>query len=185
MKWIKVVLPVCLVTGCQWASVADKEFITSKTLSAYLELCRETAVGVKSDADHKDDWMVGAGLTTWERNASYKVVYADAKCLSFRAEEYEYNGGAHGNKKITVGTLDRATGKLLKAADLIPERRRAEVLSELYKGVVKQIGGKDQLQGKVRLIDNCYVAEDGIHFVFNEYEVACYAAGAIEVVVPR
>lgn len=56
-------------------------------------------------------------------------------------------------------------------------------LAALYDGVVKKIGGKENLQGEVKIIDNCFVAQDGIHFVFNEYEVACYAAGAIEVVV--
>ena len=27
------------------------------------------------------------------------------------------------------------------------------------------------------------IAADGIHFVFNEYEIACYAQGAIEVIL--
>ena len=129
--------------------------------------------------------MVGAGATSWERNATYKIVYADEKHLSFRAEEFEYNGGAHGNTKITVGTFDRKTGKILKAADLIPAARRTEVLKELRAGVVKAIGGEAQLQGEVKIIDNCFVAKDGIHFVYNEYEVACYAAGSVEVVVKR
>ena len=55
--------------------------------------------------------------------------------------------------------------------------------AELYAGVVKKIGGKENLQGEVKITDNCFIAQDGLHSVFNEYEVACYAAGAIEVVV--
>ena len=62
-------------------------------------------------------------------------------------------------------------------------QKRAETLAALYDGVVKKIGGKENLQGEVKITDNCFVAQDGIHFVFNEYEVACYAAGSIEVVV--
>ena len=30
---------------------------------------------------------------------------------------------------------------------------------------------------------NFYIAADGLHFVYNEYEDASYAAGAVEVVV--
>ena len=84
---------------------------------------------------------------------------------------------------ITVGTVEQATGRILKASDLIPAEKRAKTLAALYAGVVKKIGGKENLQGEVKITDNCFVAQDGIHFVFNEYEVACYAAGAIEVVV--
>ena len=39
--------------------------------------------------------------------------------------------------------------------------------------------------GDVTLTDNCCVAGDGVHFVFNECEVADYAAGPIEVVVRK
>lgn len=35
----------------------------------------------------------------------------------------------------------------------------------------------------MRPIENFCVVEGGLNFVYNEYEVACYAAGAIEVVV--
>ena len=36
-----------------------------------------------------------------------------------------------------------------------------------------------------RLHDTSYLAKDGWHFVFNAYEVACHAVGAVEVVIPR
>lgn len=176
------VLVLGAVCGCRSVGVNDDAEM-SKTLADYLELCREMSVGEKPSAECPDDWMIGAGVTTWERKADYRIVYADAKYVSFRAEEYAYNGGAHGNTKITVGTIDRKTGKVLKASDLIPSERKTEVLAALQAGVVKQIGGKENLQGEVKIIDNCFVAKDGIHFVYNEYEVACYAAGTIEVVV--
>lgn len=186
MKKTMFTLAVGIVLcGCQYVRTGgcDDELAQSETLAAYLDLCRETSVGGKLDEEDRDDWMVGASITSWEREAKYKIVSADAKYLSFRAEEFEYNGGAHGNTRITVGTLDRKTGMLLRAADLISEDRREDVLAQLREGVIKQIGGKENLQGEVKIVDNCFVAKDGIHFVYNEYEVACYAAGAIEVVV--
>lgn len=50
--------------------------------------------------------------------------------------------------------------------------------------VVMKIG-KDALQGDVRPHDNFYLSKDGWHFVFNAYEVACYAVGDVEVVIPK
>ena len=84
---------------------------------------------------------------------------------------------------ITVGTIDRKTGQVLKAADLIPERRRAEVRAALVDGVAKKLGGKKNLLSEPRIIDNRYLGEDGIHFVYNEYEVAPYAEGPVDAVV--
>ena len=54
----------------------------------------------------------------------------------------------------------------------------------LHDAVVTKIG-KDALQGEVKPHDNFYLAKDGWHFVFNESEVACYAVGDVEVVIPR
>ena len=82
--------------------------------------------------------------------------------MSFRAEEYAYNGGAHGGRVITVGTIEQATGRILKASDLIPAEKRAKTLAALYAGVVKKIGGKENLQGEVKITDNCFIAQDGI-----------------------
>ena len=190
MHKLIVVISIGAVCGCQYAQVLTgektvcpaEEAERSETLSAYLDLCKEIAAKGKPDG-WKDDWSVGSSFTTWEREASYKIVYADAKYMSFRAEEYAYNGGAHGGRVITVGTIEQATGRILMASDLIPTEKRTETLAALYDGVVKKIGGKENLQGEVKITDNCFIAQDGIHFVFNEYEVACYAAGAIEVVV--
>ena len=46
-------------------------------------------------------------------------------------------------------------------------------------------GGEDKLLDEVTLTDNCCLATEGLRFVYNEYEVACHAEGAIEVAIPR
>ena len=183
MKKTCLLIPavVGLFGGCIYKNAEEPTM--GEDLAAYLELCRETALIRDGDNECNDEWWVGASATTWERNASYKVVFADKRYLSFRAEEFSYNGGAHGGTKITVGTFDRQTGKRLRVADIVPENSRTEVLEAVRRGVIEKIGGADKLQGEVMLVENFFVAQDGIHFVFNEYEVACYAAGAIEVVV--
>lgn len=153
----------------------------------FVEICRELATTqVESDGPlAKVDWMVHpCTASTQEFRKDYKVTYADADYLSFRAEEFCYRGGAHGMTTITVGTLDRKTGQILKLDHFVPANRLTAVEKLLYEGVLKKIGGKDHLQGEVRPIENFCIEKDGLHFVYNEYEVACYACGAIEVVVP-
>ena len=133
--------------------------------------------------DHGDNqgW---AGDCSRDYKGEYKIVYVDARYLSFYVEAYVCAGfNAHGGTSITVGTIDRKTGQVLKAADLIPERRRAEVRAALVDGVAKKLGGKRNLLSEPKIIDNCYLGEDGVHFVYNEYEVAPYAEGPVEAIV--
>ncbi len=122
--------------------------------------------------------------TDQEFKKEYKVAYADRQHLSFRCSEYAYTGGAHGNTQITVGTIDRKTGNILTLADVPAFADRDALKRRLHDAVVAKIG-KDALQGEVKPHDNFCLSKDGWHFVFNAYEVASYAIGDVEVVIPR
>ena len=183
------VLMVVGICGCQYAHVNHQENAGVRPITdifdfrkemrlAYIEMCKQEA-----QMDHGDNqgW---AGDCSREYRGEYKIVYVDARYLSFYVEAYVCAGfNAHGGTSITVGTIDRKTGQVLKAADLIPERRRAEVLSALVEGIAKKLGGKGNLLNEPKIIDNCYFAGDGIHFVYKEYEVAPYAEGPVDAVV--
>lgn len=170
--------------GKELEGVSYPQNAMSETLSEYIRDCQEVSKRKPDGECYKDvDWMVGSGETTWQRNAKYEIVYADKKYLSFFAEEFSYKGGVHGGTKVTVGTIDRETGKVLKAADLIPEQRRAEVRAALEDAIAKHVGKKEWLFTEVKITDNCFVAKDGIHFVYNAYKLASYRDGTIEAVV--
>ena len=175
---IQIIVGAVALCGCRY----DK-CVQTDELTRYLDFCRDTAIRGAPGEDWPVDWMVGAGMSSWDSKNEYRIVYADERFLSFRAEEYSYTGGAHGNNKITVGTFDRKMGKRLTVADVIPKSKRKYALALLRKKAIEAIGGKDSLQGEVYLTDNFFIAADGIQFVFNEYEISCYAQGAIEVVL--
>lgn len=172
-----------IVAGCVSADRSGEE-----DFNRYVEFCRKTAmtpVGAEDPSDpmSKVDWMVAASTTTQEFNKEYKVVYADRDYLSFYTKEYSYLGGAHGNTAIRVGTISRATGRILKVGDFVADVKRAALKNALYDGAVKALGGKENLQSEVEVVENFYLAKDGLHFVYNEYEIACYAAGPVEVAI--
>ena len=159
---------VLALGGCASADLDD-----ARDLGEYLEFCKELATS--------GEMFVGEASSTRERRSEYRIVYLNEEYLSFRAEEYEYTGGAHGFTSVTVGTFDRKTGRRLKVADVIPDAKRKDALARLRALVVEKLGGEDQLQSEVTLTENFFIAADGVHFVFNEYEIACYAAGMVEV----
>ena len=53
----------------------------------------------------------------------------------------------------------------------------------LVDGIAKKRGGRDNLLAEPKIIDNCYLDGDGVHFVYNEYEVAPYAEGPVDAVI--
>lgn len=183
MRVLFCILAGIIVAGCVSADRSGDEDFNS-----YVEFCRETAMTPVGAEDPNDsmseiDWVVGASATTQEFNKDYKIVYADRDYLSFDTKEYSYFGGAHGNTVIRVGTISRATGRILKVGDFVTDVKRAALKNALYDGAVKALGGKENLQSEVEVVENFYIAKDGLHFVFNEYEIACYAAGPVELVI--
>ncbi len=157
--------------------------------TCYINFCRDLALGTadeNADPDDfmsKPDWMVyPSSIAYQEYKSEYKVVYADKAYLSFHCLDYSYTGGAHGGTCITVGTIDRKTGKVLTLADVPAFADRAALQKKLYNAVVAKIG-KDALQAPVKPHNNFYRAADGWHFVYNEYDIACYAVGTVEVVI--
>ena len=91
--------------------------------------------------------------------------------------QWNYHGCANGNDSI----LDVVTD--FRLADFVPPDRLPSLAKAHRVAVVAKLGGEDQLHAEVRLYDNFCIAADGLHFIYNEYEVASYAAGAAEVVV--
>ena len=129
-------------------------------------------------------------LTTKEYKSEYKVVYTDGRTFfSYWAECFMYTGGAHGGTIVKVGTIDVKTGKRLTTADVIPPEKRDEAIAKIREAVIAKIGGEENLMPSAKevlskLQENFFVGKNSLHFVFNEYEVACYAQGVVEVVIP-
>ena len=186
---LAVICALGLFCGCRHAHINQQKNESAlqsmdildfrkKMRLAYIDMCKREA-----QKDH-----VGYEGWAWdcsrEYRGAYKIVHVDARYLSFYVETYVCAGyNAHGGTSITVGTIDRKTGKVLKADDLISEQRRSEVQAALVDGIAKKLGGRDNLLAEPKIIDNCYLDGDGVHFVYNEYEVAPYAEGPVDAVI--
>ena len=160
-----------LVCGCATVQpLSERE--------AYLSECQ-----IVAQEDWSADDLVGTSLTTREYTKNYRVVYADAKILSYYLEEMEYTGGAHGMTTVTTGVINRVTGKTMTLADILPTSKHAALLQALQTALIARLGSADALLDEVFIPANFYVAKDGLHFVYNVYEVACYAAGTLDIVI--
>ena len=186
---MKKILPLILLTAV-FAGCDCSENCKCDEFNSFVELCRGIAkepIPAKvepEDPTTKVDWMVHpCTATTQEFKKDFKVVYADDSYLSYYAMEYSYTGGAHGTTTVSVGSLKRPSGETVKLSEFVPEEKMKSLQKALYDGVVKKLGSAENILGEVKVIDNFYIAKDGLHFVYNQYEVAPYAAGVIEIVI--
>lgn len=178
MKNITIIL-LALLAGCKYANVNNNPCNGECLRNNYLEQCRFFAMDMGLD-EHD---LVGTGLTTRERQGKYDIVYADDKYVSYKMDEWEYSGGAHGSGRVSVGTLSRKTGEKVLLEEFLSKERIAGLKGELKDAALVRLGSPEALQAEPEVIDNFYLAKDGLHFVYNEYEIACYAEGAIDLVI--
>ena len=116
------------------------------------------------------------------------------KYLSVRYFDAWYGGGIHGEEFYTVDNFDMETGKLLTLNDLFGnEEMYRPILQELIcKNLMLQYTEETFFMNPYKnsdimnYIDNSRfrITDGGIEFIFQEYEIACYAAGTIFVIVP-
>ena len=121
----------------------------------------------------------------------YRVTYLDDHIASYRLMESSYVGGAHGMTTIEVGTLvaGQKNGTPLRLADIMTETQRPQLTALIRQALRKHFKVETDaeldkcLLATPEPIDNFYYDGDGLHFVYNVYEIACFADGPIEICV--
>ena len=122
-------------------------------------------------------------INNWKRSYDYDVVYDADGFVSYRHTKFDYTGGAHGMTYTKVGTLycgRRLHLSNLPELDKIKKLFQQAVKSHKYFDTIRAYnGGKE-----VKMTENFYIDKKGIHFIYDPYEIACYASGTIDIIVP-
>ena len=143
-----------------------------------------------------DDYRPADQIHPWEQSSKFEIICSDTRTVSYRDTEYWFSGGAHGYTSVQVGTVDRKTGRKYMLADIVPESRRGELLRKVREDIaIRRYEAKSYAEWRARkeiaffdepqLTENFYFDDQAIHFIYNQYEIACYADGIIEAIVPR
>lgn len=114
--------------------------------------------------------------------------------LTYQTTTDCYLGGAHGSYVVHYYNFDKKSGKLLGIEDVIPAEKEMLVLMAMEEQLCADWDAKDleDLQeqtgitslGELYLTNNFCLRNDSIEFLFNQYEIAPYAAGLISVTIP-
>ena len=114
--------------------------------------------------------------------------------LSYMSSTDCYLGGAHGSYVVAYYNFNKKSGKLLGIKDVIPVGTETLVLKAMEMKLCKDWGALDltdlqektgiTMLGDLYLTNNFLLKGDSIEFLFNQYEIAPYAAGLIGITIP-
>lgn len=101
------------------------------------------------------------------------------KLATFAISFYDYEGGAHGIEGNSYFTIDLTTHHILTLNDLFNEKDLPKVkklLWEQYNNSNKEYEPVIEVDS-FNLSNNIYLDSRGVHFIYDVYEIAPYAAG--------
>jgi hypothetical protein len=120
-----------------------------------------------------------------ETLSDVRYVAQRGKFADFVLMDYYYPArAAHGMYHNEYITLDLATRKRVALSDIVVEKTESKLLDALYSANSMWLSEHNISREQLKLTDNYYMSAKGIVFVYPLYELASYAEGMSELVLP-
>lgn len=125
--------------------------------------------------------------------SSNEILYNKCNLISYTVSVEYYTGGAHGGHGYNNYVLSLQTGEALEEETIFIPDYQNELAQILVDAIVSanQVTNPEELEkigyfntNEIYPNDNFYINEDGITYTFNEYEIAAYHVGKIDVFLP-
>lgn len=160
----------------------------------YVEQFKELNVDMAEDESDND--IIESDDKQSYTNISVDMIYRDANIVSYKNELSAYNyGSAHPAHQSIYYSFDLSNNKQLKEEDIFIENYQ-DFLNNLILEYLKMkynVRTFDELvneayilcdEDEIKSNGNFYIKDSNLIYCFNEYEIAAYAAGSIEVAIP-
>ena len=147
-----------------------------------------------------DDLESTAYMYSYEYELTSELSTVRDSIYTYAISTYEYTGGANPNTFLHWTNLNARTGKALKKADVFKSGCEDKLVSIIGTHLVPIISERldtDALttlqdlydsnllfDGPLQVPENFLITPDGIRFLYNRYEIAPYALGDLQVLVP-
>ena len=128
----------------------------------------------------------------WEATVKGDISFENKDILSIALDSYIYTGGAHGYGSTRFLNFNKKTGEELERDELIKNLQPFEEYAEEQFRRQQNIPMSQPInstgfmfeQDEFYLSENIGFTIDGLKLLYNPYEVASYADGSIEVILP-
>ncbi len=131
-------------------------------------------------------------VTRWEMERSADVNYNKFGILGISLFDYSYTGGAHGNSFIQFLNYDLISGKELGLKEFILDSdgsaftQFSENQFRISQNIKPETAWSEAdfwFEEGFYLPENFKISDQGLHFIYNSYEIAPYAIGQIELLI--
>lgn len=169
------------------------EEAVKKYTQDYLTSYKELEADYKEELKRSED---GAPVSSWfsyYELSSNEIIFNQYGLISFTVNFENYTGGAHGSHAHNHFVLSAETGKRISEEDIFIENYEDTLAGILVNQIAKENNAANpkELENmgffsveEIFPNNNFMIDDTGITYTFNEYEIAAYAVGAIEVHLP-
>jgi hypothetical protein len=130
----------------------------------------------------------------WDVDRKVTVIYNKNNILSLQYFEFSFTGGAHPNTYQFYDNFNIKSGSKIKLNDLLKPGSMDSLtnIAETKFREMKGLSPSESLksagfafdENKFELTNNFGIAENGLVFFYNTYEIAPYAMGSTELLLP-
>ena len=138
---------------------------------------------------NEDIYQEGASSFNWEKIKEVRILHNEHDILSLENYDYGFTGGAHGLSFSKFQVIDLKDGQRIGLDEIFRDGYRNDLRDIIYQEV-RNLYNLERNQSLVDagfyndLIDpsdNFYLTKDGIGFYYNQYEVAPFAMGSVDI----
>lgn len=179
------------------------EFVSDnyqKTIKAVNQFYKGNALALQSNFRTKlyqmavdqylDDIKNGFPVRVFEALQTFAITYNQACIISLYFDNYQYTGGAHGLTNRTSQTWNLRTGQMIKLRELY--KCSANYKSYIKKKIIEQIKENpdiyfenyEELVEQTFNVNSFYCTPQGVVVYFQQYDIAPYASGIREFLLP-
>ncbi|HTN68426.1 MAG TPA: DUF3298 domain-containing protein [Dysgonamonadaceae bacterium] len=139
------------------------------------------------ESSHRPAWY------WYNLNKSNEILFRDESILSYSVEHSDYTGGAHGSLRVLYYTIDLNNITTVSQEDIF----EPNFYHFLTDKIIEKLMEKYDVDNAEMLIDegffdineiapnnNFWINNEGVHYIYNQYEIAPYSMGPIEVTIP-
>lgn len=156
----------------------------------------ESGYKALSNDYYADKSRLGGEIPNWywySMSNENKILFQNDSLLSYAVEYSDYTGGAHGSFRVNYVNIDLADLVTLSEEDLFVPDYFRPLTEKIVNALMAKYGvaTPDSLLahgffavGDIVPNNNFWLNADGIHYAYNQYEIAPYAMGVVEISVP-
>jgi len=128
----------------------------------------------------------------WEASVKGRVVHEDERIVTLEVNSYSFTGGAHGYASTSYLNFDKKNGRELDNVELFSDLPGFQELVEARFREQEKIPAQGNINATGFMFEgdsfhlplNIGYTENGLRLLYNQYEVASYADGPIELILP-